>query len=230
MAAGRYTSSEAINTLRRPCSVRRLASLAVVVVLPEPCSPTIMIGTGAGALRSMVWLSAPRVSISVSWTIFTTNCPGVTDLITSTPTALAFTFSVKARTTSSATSASKSARRTSRSAASTSASLNAPRRVSRSRMLPSRSDSEFEHGSNTNYARGRIALSGGGLRPLLDRSAVQSHVSCENARSLWSGPARVKEYPAKTGRLCVLWCAYLDAGHRITWDQGRIRASQGSTP
>ena len=27
--------------------------MAVVVVLPEPCRPTIMIGTGAGALRSI---------------------------------------------------------------------------------------------------------------------------------------------------------------------------------
>ena len=80
--------------------------------------------------------------MSWSCTIFTTNWPGVTDLMTSTPTALAFTLSVKARTTSSATSASSSARRTSRSAASTSASLSAPRRVSRSRMPPSRSDSE----------------------------------------------------------------------------------------
>ena len=62
MAAGRYTSSEAISTLRRPCSVRRLASLAVVVVLPEPCRPTIMIGTGAGALRSIgLALRAERV-------------------------------------------------------------------------------------------------------------------------------------------------------------------------
>ena len=40
-----------------PCvwrtSVRRLATFAVVVVLPEPCRPTIMMATGAGALRSI---------------------------------------------------------------------------------------------------------------------------------------------------------------------------------
>ena len=89
MAAGRRTSSEAISTLRRPCSVRRLASLAVVVVLPEPCRPTIMIGTGAGALRSIGSPCAPSVSISWSCTILTTSWPGVTDLITSTPTAFA---------------------------------------------------------------------------------------------------------------------------------------------
>jgi hypothetical protein len=47
IAAGRRVSSEAISTLRLSRSVRRLAILAVVVVLPEPCRPTIMIGTGA---------------------------------------------------------------------------------------------------------------------------------------------------------------------------------------
>ena len=114
IAAGRRTSSEAISTLRRCRSVRRLASLAVVVVLPEPCRPTIMMATGGAALRSMPWLSAPSVATSWSCTIFTTIWPGVTDFITSTPTACFFTPSVKARATSSATSASSSARRTSR--------------------------------------------------------------------------------------------------------------------
>src|SRR5262245_47352421 len=131
-----------MSTLRRACSTRRLASLAVVVVLPEPCRPTIMIGIGAGALRSTGSPRVPRVSISWSCTIFTTIWPGVTDLMTSTPTAWLFTLSTKARTTSSATSASSKARRTSRSAASTSASVNAPRRVKRSRMPPSLSESE----------------------------------------------------------------------------------------
>src|SRR5262245_1823664 len=118
----------------------RRASLAVVVVLPEPCRPTIMIATGGTALRSMVWPSDPRVEISSSWTIFTTIWPGVTDLTTVAPTACSRTFSVKLRTTSSATSASSSARRTSRIAASTSASDSEPRPVSRSRMPLSRSD------------------------------------------------------------------------------------------
>ena len=63
--------------------------MAVVVVLPEPCRPTIMIGTGAGALRSIGSPCAPSVSTSWSCTILTTIWPGVTDLITSTPTALA---------------------------------------------------------------------------------------------------------------------------------------------
>ena len=51
IAAGRRVSSEAISTLRLSRSVSRLASLAVVVVLPEPCRPTIMIGTGAGGVE-----------------------------------------------------------------------------------------------------------------------------------------------------------------------------------
>src|SRR5262249_21409382 len=106
--------------------------------------------------------------------------------MTSIPTAWLFTLSIKARTTSSATSASSKARRTSRSAASTSASVSAPRRVRRSRIPPSLSESEsnilplscglvlpdapFGRSSdedlpNTYGARGRIALSGGGLRP-----------------------------------------------------------------
>ena len=54
-AAGRFTSSEAISTLRLSRSVRRLAILAAVVVLPAPCRPTSMIATGAGALRSIAW-------------------------------------------------------------------------------------------------------------------------------------------------------------------------------
>ena len=64
MAAGRRVSSEAISTLRLPSSVRRLAIFAVVVVLPEPCRPTIMITTGGGALRSIGWALDPSVSIS----------------------------------------------------------------------------------------------------------------------------------------------------------------------
>jgi len=53
-----------MSTLRRACSESRLASLAVVVVLPEPCRPTIMIGTGGGALRSTGSPRAPRVLIN----------------------------------------------------------------------------------------------------------------------------------------------------------------------
>ena len=64
IAAGRLVSSEAISTRRLPRSVRRLAIFAVVVVLPEPCSPTIMTGTGGTALRSMVPASSPSIVTS----------------------------------------------------------------------------------------------------------------------------------------------------------------------
>ena len=43
------------------CSVRRFAILAVVVVLPEPCRPTIMMATGGAALRSIGLASEPSV-------------------------------------------------------------------------------------------------------------------------------------------------------------------------
>ena len=80
-----HVVAEAISTLRLSRWVRRRASFAVVVVLPEPCRPTIMMATGGTALRSIVWPSAPSVSISWSWTILTTIWPGVTDLTRATP-------------------------------------------------------------------------------------------------------------------------------------------------
>ena len=129
IAAGRRVSREASRTRRRSRSFRRLAILAAVVVLPEPWRPTIRMATGGAALRSMVSASAPSISTSWSWTIFTTCWPGETDFTTSAPTARARTLSVKERTTSRATSASSRARRTSRSAALTSSSVRAPRRV-----------------------------------------------------------------------------------------------------
>ena len=55
-----------------------------------------MMATGGAALRSIrPWLSAPSVATSWSCTIFTTIWPGVTDFITSTPTASFFTPSTK---------------------------------------------------------------------------------------------------------------------------------------
>ena len=138
-AAGRATSSEAISTFLRSRSDRRLASLAVVVVLPEPWRPTIMITAGGLTLRSSSAVSEPSVSTSASWTILTTICPGVTERSTSWPTAFSVTWSTKSRATGSATSASSKATRTSRIAERTSASLSAPRPRSLSNTLPSRS-------------------------------------------------------------------------------------------
>src|SRR5690606_18622544 len=77
---------------------------------------------------------------SSSCTILMTIWPGVTDFTTSWPTAFSFTFSVKSRTTSSATSASSNARRTSRMASLTSLSVSAPRLVSLSKMPERRSE------------------------------------------------------------------------------------------
>ena len=191
-----------------------------------------MIGTGAGALRSIGSPCAPSISTSWSCTIFTTSWPGVTDLMTSTPTAPAFTLSVKARTTSSATSASSSARRTSRNAASTSASDSAPRPVSRLRIPPSRSDSE----SNkcipcVGRPCGDLSLSDGrpcgrpvgpkhqwrprahravgrGPPASQDRSAVQrSHLLRERAEPM-VGPRGSQGIRPNLRLFCVLWCAY----------------------
>jgi hypothetical protein len=62
-AAGRCTSSEASNIFLRPRCLRRLAILAAVVVLPEPCNPTSMITTGeasADSCRSLRTLATAR--------------------------------------------------------------------------------------------------------------------------------------------------------------------------
>ena len=64
MAAGRRVSSEARSTFLFCLSERRLAILAVVVVLPEPWSPTIRIGTGGTALKSIDCCSEPSISIN----------------------------------------------------------------------------------------------------------------------------------------------------------------------
>ena len=121
-AAGRATSSEAISTFLRSRSDSRLASLAVVVVLPEPWRPTIMITAGGLTSRLSSAVSEPSISTSASLTILTTIWPGVTERMTSWPTAFSVTWSTKSRATGSATSASSSATRTSRIAERTSAS------------------------------------------------------------------------------------------------------------
>ena len=111
----------------------------------------------------MGWASEPSMATSSSCTILTTIWPGVTDLTTFWPTALAFTLSVNSRTTSSATSASSRARRTSRMASDTSLSVSDPRRVSLSRMPDRRSDRDSNmcaptRRTTTNRARERYAL------------------------------------------------------------------------
>ncbi len=134
-AAGRWVSRLASSTCAdAPSCAAAAPILPEVVVLPEPCSPTIRIGTGAAAFRlSGTAPSPPSASISTSLTILTTCWPGVTEPSTSAPTARSRTLAMKSFTTGSATSASSSARRTSRSASVTSASLSAPRPRRRSK-------------------------------------------------------------------------------------------------
>ena len=77
-------------------SLRRRASLAVVVVLPEPCRPTIRMGAGGESMRRWPGSPSPRsMSMSASWTILTTCWPGVTDLVTAWPLAWSATFWTK---------------------------------------------------------------------------------------------------------------------------------------
>ena len=139
-AAGRATSSEAISTFFLSRLVNLAAILAVLVVFPPPCKPTIMIGTGGTAFSSIQAGSVPSTSIRLSLTILITCCPGVTDRITSWPIALSLTLSTNDLTTSRATSASNNATRTSRIATVMSASLRAPRPLSLSNTVPRRSD------------------------------------------------------------------------------------------
>ena len=141
IAAGRLVSSEARRTFLPFFSFSRFASLAVVVVLPEPCRPTIRMTLGGLSIFSVSGASSPaRTRISSSWTILTTICPGVIDFVTAAPVAFSVTRLMKSRATGRETSASSSAVRTSRSAVTTSASESAPCLVRRSKTPPSRSD------------------------------------------------------------------------------------------
>ncbi len=141
-AAGRWVSRLASSTRLRSRSVSRSPSLPAVVVLPEPCSPTIRKGIGAGAFNSSGTApSPPSSSIITSLTIFTTCWPGVTESSTSEASARCRTLPMKSRTTGRATSESSRASRTSRSASPTSASLSAPRPRRRSKVPVSFSDS-----------------------------------------------------------------------------------------
>ena len=64
MAAGRLVSSEAISTRFLWVTRRKRPSFAVVVVLPEPCRPTM--STAAGGVVAAMLISAvspPSISI-----------------------------------------------------------------------------------------------------------------------------------------------------------------------
>ena len=111
-AAGRWVSRLASSTFFFWRWNSRSASLPEVVVLPEPCKPTIKMGTGAAALRfSGTAPAPPRAAIIASLTILMTCWPGVTLSITSAVAARSRTLAMKSFTTGKATSESSSARR-----------------------------------------------------------------------------------------------------------------------
>src|SRR6266511_2297898 len=144
-AAGRCRS-HATRSGRRCLVASQRASLAAVLVLPEPCSPassTTVGGRGANASGS---LRSPRVAISSSWTILMTCCAGVRLRVTSSPTARSRTRLTKSLTTRKLTSASSRARRTSRRAASTCASDSRPCPRSLVKMSCRRSERESNTG------------------------------------------------------------------------------------
>ena len=89
IAAGRWRSA-ATSIGFFPWLLRWPASLAAVVVFPEPWSPTIKMVRG-GAARTRPAASDPSVETSSSWTILITCWPGVSDLATSSPTARSLT-------------------------------------------------------------------------------------------------------------------------------------------
>ena len=127
-------------------SVSRLAILPVVVVLPEPCRPTIRIGDR----RRGVEVDAARTVVAEHLDQLVVD--DLDDLLAGrhragdlgADGALAHLLD-EAATTSSATSASSSARRTSRSASSTSAAASAPRRGQPIEDAASCSDRVVEH-------------------------------------------------------------------------------------
>ncbi len=123
-AAGRYTSVE--TTMGRcPCCESHLASLPVVVVLPEPCNPTI-IHTEGGRDANNGFACLPSKFRSSSRTIFTTCWSGESCSITSEPSAFVRMFASNSSDTPTFTSPSSRASRISPSATSRCSSVSFP--------------------------------------------------------------------------------------------------------
>ena len=122
IAAGRRTSVET-SIGWRPCFCSHRASFADVVVLPEPCRPSIRTTRGTRVVADNPPGASPNSASISSRTMRTTCWAGVRLRSTSSPTAFARTRSTNALTTRKLTSASSSASRISRSAASTDASV-----------------------------------------------------------------------------------------------------------
>src|SRR5687767_8152629 len=136
-AAGRYGSA-ATSRGRRPSLTMWRASLADVVVLPEPWSPTREMTAGLPVSRK-VRSPADSSATSSSCTILTTCWPAVRLPRISAPTARSRIRPTTSLTTLKLTSASSRASRISRAATSTSASLTRPPPVRLSSVLRSRS-------------------------------------------------------------------------------------------
>ena len=71
MAAGRYTSPETVSTFFLRFSIRCLANLAVVVVLPAPCKPAIKMTAGGCAAKLMSATPSPMVAANSRFTMAT---------------------------------------------------------------------------------------------------------------------------------------------------------------
>jgi len=127
-AAGRYTSVETTSG-RCPCCESHFASFPVVVVLPDPCNPTI-IHTEGGREAKIGLACLPSIAASSSRTTLTTCWSGESCSITSLPMAFARMFASNSSATPTFTSPSSNASRISASAVSrcSSVSLPCPRR------------------------------------------------------------------------------------------------------
>ena len=125
MAAARRRSA-AIRRERCPCWCNWRASLAAVVVLPDPWRPTSNTTLGGRPDWTILWSPPLRTVVSSSLTIFTTCWPGLRLSMTSLPTALSLTRLTRSLATLKLTSASSMARRTCLSASSTSFSDRRP--------------------------------------------------------------------------------------------------------
>ncbi len=123
-AAGRYTSVDTTSG-RCPCSASHFANFPVVVVLPEPCKPTI-IHTEGGFDANSGFACLPSIVVNSSRTVLTTCWSGESCIITSLPIAFSRMFFSSSSATPTFTSPSSSASRISTSAASRCSSVSFP--------------------------------------------------------------------------------------------------------
>ena len=138
-AAGRRRSA-ATSSGDAPEERRRWsASLAAVVVLPDPWRPTSATTVGACEAGCSLWSLPLNVAVSSSLTALTTWAEGLIPVRASVPTTRSRTRAMRSRATRKFTSASSRAMRTSFSAASTSLSVRRPRLLRRPKIPVSRS-------------------------------------------------------------------------------------------